>query len=184
VVRNNVFVNIWDDYHKRYTVYWNKACAHSHNYYYLAGRHDDETGRQLSLYSHPFRSWTKYGGANNDLRLAAATEAGSPLAAEFALDMDGTERGKDGTWDMGAYEYDPTQTAIADLRFSICDFNNTPAPLAIPNPLTIREAMDHQNRTGFILYDLTGQPVRNSSRVKPGVYVTELNGNQQITTIR
>lgn len=43
--------------------------------------------------------------AGRDFRLRAATAAGSTLGSAYAVDMFGTTRGGDGTWDRGAIEF-------------------------------------------------------------------------------
>jgi hypothetical protein len=48
--------------------------------------------------------------AGGDFRLAAATAAGSPLAAPFNFDPTGKTRGADGTWDRGAFEFGSSST--------------------------------------------------------------------------
>ena len=51
--------------------------------------------------------------ANADFRLATATTAGTTLSSPYDVDMLGTTRGSDGTWDRGAYEFvdgEPTPT--------------------------------------------------------------------------
>jgi len=41
-----------------------------------------------------------------DLRLAGPTDPGHTLSSPYDVDLLGTKRGGDGTWDLGAYEYD------------------------------------------------------------------------------
>jgi hypothetical protein len=41
-----------------------------------------------------------------DFRLAAPQPGGLPLPPPFDVDADGRTRGADGTWDLGAYEFD------------------------------------------------------------------------------
>lgn len=45
-----------------------------------------------------------------DFRLANATTAGTSLASPYNVDLLGTTRGADGTWDRGAYEYAPSNS--------------------------------------------------------------------------
>ena len=59
----------------------------------------DEPSKQL-LTDDPFVDATA-----GDLRLAAPTEPGQSLSAPFEWDLAGTQRGTDGCWDRGAYEY-------------------------------------------------------------------------------
>jgi hypothetical protein len=47
---------------------------------------------------------------NGDFRLAFATDPGLTLPAPFDRDPDSVVRGKDGTWDRGAYEFKPSLT--------------------------------------------------------------------------
>lgn len=45
------------------------------------------------------------GASAGDFRLAVGTQAGQALGSPYDLDMKGSKRGADGTWDIGAYEY-------------------------------------------------------------------------------
>lgn len=46
-----------------------------------------------------------YPATGFDFHLASATAAGTTLSAPYNVDMDGTTRGVDGNWDLGAYEF-------------------------------------------------------------------------------
>jgi hypothetical protein len=46
--------------------------------------------------------------AAGDFRLAQATAPGMLLAAPYDVDLAGAQRGADGVWDLGAYEYSAT----------------------------------------------------------------------------
>jgi hypothetical protein len=59
--------------------------------------------------------------ANRDFRLSAATTSGANTGSPYDVDPLGNTRGADGTWDVGAYEYDaggggPGETTIGTLN--------------------------------------------------------------------
>ena len=58
------------------------------------------TSNNVNAGANPFVS------APANLRLSGATAAGFTLSSPYNADMDGLTRGGDGTWDVGAYEYD------------------------------------------------------------------------------
>jgi hypothetical protein len=50
--------------------------------------------------------------SGKDFRLKAPTARGTALAAPFNVDMGGTIRGADGTWDRGAFEFNGTTVTV------------------------------------------------------------------------
>jgi hypothetical protein len=60
-----------------------------------------ETGKEANSTANP-SVFVNF--AQRDFRLASPTQAGIPLPASYAVDLDGNARGADGGWDRGAYE--------------------------------------------------------------------------------
>jgi hypothetical protein len=58
------------------------------------------TSNNIVASSNPFSNY-----AAGDFRLAAATAAGFPLTSPYNTDLRGAQRGGDGSWDVGAYEF-------------------------------------------------------------------------------
>jgi hypothetical protein len=183
IARNNIFVNCWRDhrYPEQKEVGWSSGVTHSHNFYYKAGT-ETETGAQIAA-EHPFVKYAPFGGMNNDLRLKAPTAAGFDLGSEYNLDIEGRVRGKDGNWDMGAYEYDPTQPTSVQIPNPIYQIPENGYLGGIPNPLNI-SILTGILKTGVQLYNITGQQLNTTHGVRPGVYFIELNGNQQPVIIK
>lgn len=82
--------------------------SHEHNAFFDNLRSDEsfsldelieESTKQI-LTSDPFVN-----GEAGDLRLVAPTESGRDLGASYQWDLAGVQRGMDGVWDRGAYEY-------------------------------------------------------------------------------
>jgi len=62
----------------------------------------------------PFVSWT-----NGDYRLASQTNAGYILPSPFNTDLSGNNRGADGVWDRGAYEFSGVPGVLPKYPFDI-----------------------------------------------------------------
>lgn len=62
--------------------------------------------------------------ANQDFHLVGATSPGTTLSSPYDVDMDGVTRGADGTWDVGAFEYDEGGGSPEPAR--VCGFLLTP----------------------------------------------------------
>jgi len=58
------------------------------------------TSNNVDAGANPFVSYS-----TGNLRLSGATSAGTTLSSPYDVDMDGVARGGDGTWDVGAFEY-------------------------------------------------------------------------------
>ena len=95
---HEIFNNIWFDsdeatHSGTFTADWN---------WYFSTTHTTETNEQAGS-GDPFVDWV-----NEDFHLSAATNAGTDTGASLPgndFDMDGVERGADGTWDRGAFEF-------------------------------------------------------------------------------
>jgi hypothetical protein len=79
----------------------------------------------------PFTDW-----ANNDYKLVSATHPGIQLTDPYKTDPYGNQRGADGVWDRGAYEYVEPESLpgdvnldgrvnILDIQAIIFDFDKT-----------------------------------------------------------
>lgn len=55
---------------------------------------------------------------DDDFRLNKSTQNGKFLPDQFKLDMNGNERGADGIWDRGAFEFDTRNAAPQNFRFT------------------------------------------------------------------
>jgi chitodextrinase len=79
------------------------SSAHSHNLYYNTVQDGDSTPTKVVLSAGESDIFVSASGKN--FRLKVATAAGQSLASPYNVDLDGTTRGGDGTWDRGAYEF-------------------------------------------------------------------------------
>lgn len=114
---NQAFNNIW--YDNIANTFSFAGVTHDHNYFSENRRvegcspvcdKDDEgaqgeTQAQLASGS-PFAN-ASADPLTADYHLKASTQAGQTLGATFDHDPDGKQRGADGSWDRGAYEYGP-----------------------------------------------------------------------------
>ena len=85
-----------------------------HNY----NASDDDLGEandQL-LIADPFTD-----SAGGDFTLSGATTAGETLSSPYNVDLLGHTRGEDGTWDRGAYEYNPGAEDVVPSAFTFTD---------------------------------------------------------------
>lgn len=70
--------------------------------------------------------------ANEDFRLASATNAGTTYSSPFNVDRFGTTRGADGVWDRGAYEFGSAGSAGAiQLSVSSYQIDESSTPLTV-----------------------------------------------------
>jgi hypothetical protein len=183
VARNNLFVNCWPDarYPDQKGVAWSSAVAHTYNYYYQAGTHTEANVQHGT--SNPFVKYAVWGGLNNDLHLAAATDGGYDYGTALNLDADGITRGQDGVWDRGAYEFDPNQMAILDFGLPIAGFTAHPL-MGMPNPVDILTLMGIQKVNGALVYDMAGSPIAGNNKIRQGVYIIGLDGLARQITVK
>lgn len=93
IARNNMWYNVKNAYHNGGTF--------SHNWYYNAPHASEANIEECtSSCSSFFMGYT-----SNDFRLAKPTASGFILNSPYNLDMNNKQRGADGRWDRGAYEY-------------------------------------------------------------------------------
>jgi hypothetical protein len=82
---------------------------------YLSGTNSPtETNGQIASFN-PFVS---SGTGNYHLANGTSVTAGLTLASPYTTDPDGLTRGNDGTWDRGAYEFDPSIAPPPPHRFA------------------------------------------------------------------
>jgi hypothetical protein len=93
IIRNNLWINC------SYIAFMNGAKNHDYNGFTGSNAYG-EPNAQINISTSIFANFN--GG---DFRLVAPTAAGVSLGAPFNVDLRGTARGADGTWDRGAYEY-------------------------------------------------------------------------------
>jgi len=99
VIQNNIWYN-----NVANTIGFPAGWTHTYNYYNSntntsgSSINASETDGQIAT-GNPFRNM-----GDRDFRLVGGTASGTPLSYPYAIDLIGKTRGKDGTWDRGAYE--------------------------------------------------------------------------------
>ena len=94
ITRNNVFYNVRTSSGGAVTI----GGTRSHNWFYDSGTQSEANIENGS--GDPFVN-----RAGKDYRLSGATSAGTTLSSPFNVDLLGSTRGADGTWDRGAFEF-------------------------------------------------------------------------------
>jgi hypothetical protein len=100
-------------------IVWNMSAAigdgvstHDYNSFFQASNVPSESHGQTSAFN-PFLN-----SSGGNFHLTAATSAGLSLPSPYNVDADGNNRGSDGNWDRGAFEY------LSGAGTSACDVNS------------------------------------------------------------
>ena len=148
----------------RNNLYWNSGAGGlpDNDYDFINGSLSETHG--IANGSNPF---VNYSGQNyhiiSNLSSTLPRNKGAGLTTPFNLDLDGNVRGSDGTWDIGAYEYNtgssdmtpPTVTLIAPV-----------AGVAVSNTVTLSAtASDNTNGSGVasVIFLVDGVAVGSAS---------------------
>ena len=129
-IRNNIWVNCED------VVSTLGGGTASHNYFYNNSGSSTTFGTDIiSGTEDPFMD-----AANQDFTLKYAL-GGFDLDTEFNLDVLGSPRGFDGTWDVGAFEHDdadgtPPPPTVTPSLTPTATFTGSPSPTPTPIPPT------------------------------------------------
>jgi hypothetical protein len=116
--------------------------------------------------------------ATQDFQLKAATDGGMSLAMDYNTDPDGKARGQDGTWDRGAYEYDPGQTT--GMQFQISNYKSQIYPI-LPNPINAK-AIRNLGLGNIKIFNVQGNPISNGIVLPQGIYFVQF-GNMTPKTL-
>ena len=138
----------------------------------------DNAATYLSLannYVAPSNPFVDPAGGNFHLNSdSPVRDIGVDLGAPYNFDPDGNERGADGKWDMGAYEYSQTGMSLPSFGYAQDDAD-------------LRFAIDHtlpiQGGDAFNYYTISGQPVHRNNIQKTGIYLVRLNEYSSIKRV-
>lgn len=131
----------------------------------------------------PFIDWAN---GNFRLKVGITGKVLSDLGTGVSTDMYGTIRGADGSWDIGAIEYNPYQTKIRfvpDMQEKVDIYPNpvhSLSELKIKTPEVLKIRV--YSLTGIKLgeYQYGGYPVS----LTPGIYILELQNNNRDTWLK
>jgi len=167
--RNNLFYNCWDV---------SVAGTHDNNTYInckyawsfsLGAQENQLTG------SDPFVNI-----AGNEFELKSPTAKGATLSDPYNLDWNGFNRGADGNWDRGAFEYDPGQVTNIKMESLFSSESNYSSSSIFPNPLHINDHLSNlliNNNYRLIQITGTGKEISN------GIYLIISDNNQMVQKV-
>lgn len=154
-VYNNTFANILDaGSGSAIILYSGSGNEARNNYFYnsaITGVTANATSHNITNASDLFVNY-----ANLDLRLDAATTAGTTLTGDYASDPNGLTRGADGTFDVGAFEFNSGAGDTTDPTVTAFTIPSTASSLTVS--ISTFTATDDTAVTHYLLNEVASEP--------------------------